>query len=97
MGKQKDLLSVIVPVYKVEPYLRRCIDSILGQTYKNLQVILVDDGSPDRSERICSFLQQNIARYRYFISQFVLTNDNVNISFINALIFLGVIFDVNAS
>lgn len=50
---EKGLLSVIVPVYKVEPYLRRCIDSICKQTYKNLQIILVDDGSPDRCGDIC--------------------------------------------
>ena len=47
------LLSVIVPVYKVEAYLDRCVDSIVGQTYKNLEIILVDDGSPDRSGEIC--------------------------------------------
>ena len=39
-----ELISVIVPVYKVEPYLRRCIDSIISQTYHNLEIILVDDG-----------------------------------------------------
>lgn len=48
------LLSVIVPVYKVEPYLRRCIDSIRNQTYTNLQIILVDDGSPDCCGEICN-------------------------------------------
>ncbi|MDY5861449.1 MAG: glycosyltransferase family 2 protein, partial [Eubacteriales bacterium] len=42
-----DLISVIVPVYNVEPYLRKCVDSILAQSYSNLEVILVDDGSPD--------------------------------------------------
>lgn len=47
------LISVIVPCYKVERYLPKCIDSILRQTYKNLEVILVDDGSPDRSGEIC--------------------------------------------
>ena len=47
------LVSVIVPVYKVEPYLRRCLDSIVGQTYKNLEIILVDDGSPDGCPAIC--------------------------------------------
>lgn len=41
------LISVIVPIYKVEPYLRRCLDSIVNQTYTNLEIILVDDGSPD--------------------------------------------------
>ena len=40
-------LAVIVPVYKVEPYLRQCIESILSQSYEDLKVILVDDGSPD--------------------------------------------------
>ena len=43
----QDLISVIVPVYKVEKYLKRCVDSILAQTYPCLEVILVDDGSPD--------------------------------------------------
>lgn len=47
------LLSVIVPVYKVEKYLRKCVDSILNQTYSNLEVILVDDGSPDGCGEIC--------------------------------------------
>ena len=47
------MISVIVPVYKVEEYLRGCLDSIVGQTYRNLQIILVDDGSPDCCGEIC--------------------------------------------
>lgn len=50
---QGSLLTVIVPVYKVEPYLRRCLDSIINQTYKNLEIVLVDDGSPDNCPAIC--------------------------------------------
>lgn len=47
------LVSIIVPIYKVEPYLRRCVDSIVCQTYTNLEIILVDDGSPDTCPQIC--------------------------------------------
>lgn len=46
-------ISVIVPVYNVEKYLNRCVDSLINQTYKNLEIILVDDGSTDSSPRIC--------------------------------------------
>lgn len=46
-------ISIIVPVYKVEPYLRRCVDSILEQTYPDFELILVDDGSPDNCGAIC--------------------------------------------
>lgn len=46
-------ISVIVPVYKVEPYLRRCVDSILAQTFTDFELILVDDGSPDNCGAIC--------------------------------------------
>ena len=46
-------ISVIVPVYNVEKYIRRCVDSILNQTYKNFELLLVDDGSPDSCGRIC--------------------------------------------
>lgn len=47
------LISVIVPVYKVEKYLARCVDSIRAQTYRNLEIILVDDGSPDSCPAMC--------------------------------------------
>lgn len=49
-----DLISVIVPVYKVGPYLHKCVDSILAQSYQNLEIILVDDGSPDACGEICN-------------------------------------------
>ncbi len=49
----KPLISVIVPVYKVEKYLDRCVESIVNQTYENLEIILVDDGSPDNCPEMC--------------------------------------------
>lgn len=48
-----DLISVIVPIYNVERYLTRCIESIINQTYKNIEIILIDDGSTDNSKYIC--------------------------------------------
>lgn len=53
IGQENCLISVIVPVYNVEIYLKQCVDSILHQTYSNLQIILVDDGSTDSSGSLC--------------------------------------------
>ncbi len=53
MNEKDDVISVIVPIYRVEEYLNQCIESIVNQTYSNLQVILVDDGSPDRCGEMC--------------------------------------------
>ena len=61
---QEDLISVIVPVYKVENFLKRCVDSIINQTYRNLEIILVDDGSPDNCGRICDEYQKRDSRVR---------------------------------
>lgn len=61
---QTPLISVIVPVYNVEPYLRRCVDSILRQTYRNLEILLVDDGSTDRSGTICDACAQQDTRVK---------------------------------
>ena len=48
-----DMVSIIIPIYKVEDYLEKCIQSVILQTYKNIEIILVDDGSPDRCPEIC--------------------------------------------
>lgn len=58
------LISVIVPVYKAEPYLRDCLDSISTQTYSNLEIILVDDGSPDGCPAICDAYAMRDRRVR---------------------------------
>lgn len=52
-SSEAPLISVIVPVYNVEPYIRQCLDSIISQTYQNLEIILIDDGSPDNCGTIC--------------------------------------------
>ncbi|MCI2088604.1 MAG: glycosyltransferase family 2 protein [Prevotella sp.] len=60
------LISVIVPVYNVEKYIRQCIDSILSQTYTNFELILVDDGSKDKSGEICDEYAKKDSRIRVF-------------------------------
>lgn len=57
-------ISIIVPVYNVEEYIHRCIDSILAQTFKEFELILVDDGSPDQSGKICDEYARNDNRIR---------------------------------
>lgn len=64
MDKEQPLISVIVPVYNVEKYLKKCVDSITSQTYKNLEIFLVDDGSTDSSGQICNEFEKNDARIK---------------------------------
>ena len=62
-------VSIIVPVYKVEPYLKQCLDSIAAQTYRDLEVILVDDGSPDSCGSICDAYAEADSRFRVIHQQ----------------------------
>ena len=62
MCSQESLISVIVPVYRVERYLDRCVESIVDQTYRNLEIILIDDGSPDGCPEICDRWAKKDAR-----------------------------------
>ncbi|MCA9766408.1 MAG: glycosyltransferase family 2 protein, partial [Carnobacterium sp.] len=50
-------VSIIIPIYNVERYLKRAIESVLNQTYKNIELILVNDGSPDQSLQICLYYE----------------------------------------
>ena len=61
-----ELISVVIPVYNVEKYLYKCIESILKQTYSNLEIILVDDGSTDSSGKKCDELAQRDNRIKVF-------------------------------
>lgn len=56
------MISIIVPIYNVEKYINRCVDSIINQTYKNLEIILVDDGSPDNCPKICDDYENKDSR-----------------------------------
>ena len=62
--KLNSLVSVIVPIYKVEDYLDECVKSIVDQTYKNIEIILVDDGSPDHCPQKCDEWAKNDLRIR---------------------------------
>lgn len=60
------MISVIVPVYNTEPYLRKCLDSIINQTYTNLEILVIDDGSTDKSGLICDEYAEQDQRIRVF-------------------------------
>lgn len=60
------MISVIVPVYNVEEYLERCVNSLLGQSYKDIEILLIDDGSTDKSSEICDAYRQQDSRVRVF-------------------------------
>ena len=64
-----DLISVIVPVYNVKKYLKKCVDSIINQQYTNLEIILVDDGSTDGSSMLCDNLKKEDERIKVFHKQ----------------------------
>lgn len=74
MTEIKGLLSIIVPVYNVEPYLANCLDSLLGQEYSNIEIILIDDGSKDGSLAICQEYAKQDSRIRLY------TQENVGLA-----------------
>ncbi|HFI0131604.1 TPA: glycosyltransferase family 2 protein [Streptococcus suis] len=65
----KDLVSIIVPIYNVEKFLPRCIESICNQTYENIEILLINDGSTDESEQICVDFMARDPRIRYFLKE----------------------------
>ena len=66
---EQPLVSIIIPVYNVEQYLRECLDSVISQTYRNLEIIIVNDGSPDSSGSICEEYAAKDSRIKYFIKE----------------------------
>ena len=66
MEYQKELLSIIVPVYNSKKYLTRCVESITNQSYLNIEIILIDDGSTDGSAELCDELEKRDRRIRVF-------------------------------
>ena len=63
-ASDKPLISVIIPIYKAEKYIEKCVKCVMSQTYQNLEIILVDDGSPDESGAICEALAKEDTRIR---------------------------------
>lgn len=61
---QQPKVSVVVPIYNTEPYLERCMQSLLSQTLKDIEIILVDDGSPDCSPKMCDEYAQKDSRIK---------------------------------
>ena len=84
------VVSIIVPVYNVEAYLAECIDSLLGQTYPHLEVLLIDDGSTDGSGKICDDYAQRDSRVRVVHKK----NEGVSVARNSPFDSDGILFDV---
>lgn len=65
----KDLISVIVPAFNVEKYVEKCIDSLVNQTYNNLEIIIIDDGSIDRTAELCGRYAQKDSRIKFLVQE----------------------------
>ena len=63
--ENKEVVSIVIPIYNVEAYLKQCLETIVNQTYPNLEIILVNDGAPDKSEEICKEFFKRDSRIRY--------------------------------
>ena len=79
-----DKISVIIPVYKVEKYLNKCVESVINQTYKNLEILLVDDGSPDKCPEMCDAWAKKDSRIKVIHKQNGGVADARNIGIENA-------------
>ena len=64
-----DKISIIVPVYNVEKYVKKCLETIANQTYKNIEIIIVNDGATDNSEKICKEFVENEIQKKMVVCQ----------------------------
>ena len=60
-------ISIIVPVYNVEQYLERCVESLMNQSYKNIEILLINDGSTDNSGKLCDEIAKRDSRRRVYL------------------------------
>ena len=81
---EKDLISIVIPVYNVQDYLNKCLDSVLNQTYNNIEIILVDDGSTDKSGEICDKYNEKDNRIQVIHKQNGGLSDARNVGIKNA-------------
>ena len=82
--QQEPLVSIVIPIYNVEKYINRCVDSIVSQTYKNLEIILVDDGSPDNLKVVASKEVPNEAKINDNM-EFIDLNEDIS-KWVNAIL-----------
>ncbi|MAH48866.1 hypothetical protein CMI37_23770 [Candidatus Pacearchaeota archaeon] len=80
---KKDLVSIVVPTYNDEPYLRKALDDLLNQTYQNIEILVVDDGSTDETANIVNEYVQRDKRVKYFFKENGGTGSALNVGFLN--------------